>query len=202
MRTAAPPLLAIFRSQLQGELLARVLLGDAGARRERVTGSTTISDLARDLGKPLATVHREVVRLEAAGILVTGRVGRARTVAADETNPAINPLRELVTIAFGPKTVIASAFQHVDRVQDLLILGDWAARYQGEPGPLPGDVELLIVGTPDRSAVEHAAATATKQLGRAVTPTVVSAQRWAEARQPFLQQLARGPLVRVTPAGH
>ena len=200
MRTSAPPLLAIFRSQLQGELLARVLLGEAGPGRE--SGGTTISDLARDLGKPLATVHREVVRLEAAGVLVTGRVGRARTVAANEANPAINPLRELVTIVFGPKPVIAVAFQHVDKVHDLLIFGSWAARYQGQPGPPPGAVELLVVGTPDRSAVEHAAATASKQLGRTVTPTVVSAQRWAEARQPFLQELARGPLVRVAPAGH
>ena len=193
MRTTAPPLLAIFRSQLQGELLARVLLGD---------DRPTISDLARDLGAPVATVHREVVRLEDAGLISTGRVGRARTVAADETNPAINPLRELVTIAFGPKTVIAAAFADVANVHDLLIFGDWAARYQGEPGPRPGPVELLVVGTPDRAAVEHAATTAAKQLGRPVTPTVVSAQRWAEARQPFLQQLARGPLVRAMPAGH
>jgi hypothetical protein len=200
MRTQAPPLLAIFRSQLQGELLARVLLGELG--QGTASAVTTISDLARDLDKPLATVHREVVRLEQAGLLTTGRVGRARTVAADETNPAINPLRELVTIAFGPKQVIAATFGHVAKVDDLLIFGDWAARYQGEPGPLPGAVELLVVGTPDRSAVEHAAATAGKQLGRAVSPTVVSAQRWAEARQPFLQQLARGPLVRVAPAGH
>jgi hypothetical protein len=83
-----------------------------------------------------------------------------------------------------------------------LIFGDWAARYQGKPGPLPGAVELLVVGTPDRSAIEHATATATKQLGRAVTPTVVSAQRWVEARQPFLKQLARGPLVRVGKRPH
>jgi hypothetical protein len=197
MRTSAPPLLAIFRSQLQGELLARVLLGEPG--QGTTCGVTTISDLARDLARPVATVHREVVRLEEAGLLTTGRVGRARTVAADEANPAINPLRELVTIAFGPKQVIAAAFGHVEKVHDLLIFGDWAARYQGESGPLPGAVELLVVGTPDRSAIEHATATATKQLGRAVTPTVVSAQRWADARQPFLQQLARGPLVRALP---
>src|ERR1035437_1039136 len=97
MRTSAPPLLAVFRSQLQGDLLARVLLSP---------GQLSVSDLARVLGAPIPTVAREVTRLEGAGLLTTSRVGRARLVSGNDVNPALGPLRELVMIAFGPRQVI------------------------------------------------------------------------------------------------
>ena len=57
MRVSAPPLMAIFRSQLQGEILAGTLLSDE---------PITIADLARDLNAPLPTVAREVNRLHTA----------------------------------------------------------------------------------------------------------------------------------------
>jgi predicted ArsR family transcriptional regulator len=77
MRTSAPPLLAVFRSQLQGDLLARVLLSP---------GQLTMSDLARVLDAPVSTVAREIVRLEHAGLLMTRRIGRARLVAGNDDN--------------------------------------------------------------------------------------------------------------------
>src|SRR5436309_7620025 len=122
MRTPAPPLLAVFRSQLQGELLARVMLGPDGA---------TITDLATDLGAPVSTVQREVDRLERAGILRTHRHGRGRLVAVDETNPAARPLLELVTITFGPRQVIEEEFAGLPGVEELYLFGSWAARYRG-----------------------------------------------------------------------
>ena len=189
MRTSAPPLLAVFRSQLQGELLARVLLGP---------DSLTVSDLARELSAPFSTVHREVARLERAGLLVTSRVGRARVVASDETNPALAPLRQLIVIAFGPPQVIAEEFAALDGVADLLIFGSWAARYSGEAGPVPGDVDLLVVGHPDRDDVFDAAERAKRRLHREVNVTTVTPERWTKAAEPFLQEVKRRPLIAVT----
>jgi DNA-binding transcriptional ArsR family regulator len=188
MRTPAPPLLAIFRSQLQGELLARVLLGP----RE-----LTISDLARALGAPVATVHREVARLEDAGVLTSTRVGRARLVSANEDNPALRPLRELVMVTFGPRQVVAEEFAGIARADEVLIFGSWAARYAGDAGRPPGDVDVLVVGDADRDEVFDAAQRAAERLGREVNATVVSRQRWSEAAEPFLQEVRRRPLVSV-----
>lgn len=70
--------------------MARVLLSP---------GQLSMSDLARVLGAPIPTVSREVNRLEGARLLTTSRVGRARLVSANEVNPAMGPLRELVMIA-------------------------------------------------------------------------------------------------------
>lgn len=186
MRTSAPPLLAVFRSQLQGELLARVLLSP---------GQLSISDLARVLEAPIPTVAREVTRLEVAGLLTTSRIGRARLVSGNAANPALGPLRDLVMIAFGPRQIIADEFGQLDGVEELVIFGSWAARYQGEVGPPPGDVDVLVVGRPDRDDVYDAANRAQKRLGREVNPVLVSAQRWQEAGEPFLQELQRRPMV-------
>jgi len=189
MRTSAPPLLAVFRSQLQGELLARVLLSP---------GHLSVSDLARVLGAPIPTVAREVTRLEGAGLLTTSRVGRARLVSGNDVNPALGPLRELVMIAFGPRQVITDEFGELDGLEELLIFGSWAARYQGEAGPPPGDVDVLLVGRPDRDDVHDAANRAQGRLGREVNPVLVSAQRWQEAAEPFLQEVQRRPMLVLT----
>jgi DNA-binding transcriptional ArsR family regulator len=193
MRTSAPPLLAIFRSQVQGEVLARVLLA-----REAVT----IADLARELGAPLPTVAREVNRLRDAGILSLSRQGRAQLVTGNEANPAVAPLRELVAVAFGPRFVVAEEFADLPGLAGLAIFGSWAARYSGERGSVPGDVDVLVVGGVDRDEVYDAADRAARRLHREVNPTVMSVQRWTmreESADPFVRALRSRPLVRLYP---
>lgn len=67
MRTEAPALIPIFRSDLQGRLLLRVLTDEE---------PHTASELARFLDAPEPTVHREASRLADAGLLLRARVGR------------------------------------------------------------------------------------------------------------------------------
>jgi len=184
--------MAIFRSRLQGELLAQVLL---------TTGSPTISDLARALGAPIPTVQREVSRLEAAGVLSSRRVGRARLVEADESNPALDPLRQLVLVAFGPRFVVAEELGAVAGVDAAYLFGSWAARYEGEEGRPPGDVDVLVVGSPDRDALFDACQRAGMRLRREVNAAVVSPERWAMASEPFLQEIQRRPLVQLSVEG-
>lgn len=188
MRTSAPPLLAVFRSQLQGDLLARVLL---------TSQEPTLSDLAKWLNAPLATVAREVSRLETAGLLTTRRVGRARLVAANEANPATPPLRQLVTVAFGPQQVVAEEFAGINGIVEVIIFGSWAARASGEPGQVPGDVDVMVVGAPDRDDIYDAAERAQQRLGRPVNTTVVSEGRWQSHEEPFLAAVHERPRVTV-----
>lgn len=192
MRTSAPPLLAVFRSQLQGDLLARVLLDP---------GRFTVSDLAREINAPVSTVQREVSRLERAGLFRTTRVGRARLVAGNDANPALAPLRQLVMIAFGPRQVVAEEFANLPGVCEIVIFGSWAARYAGEQGAVPGDVDILVVGQPDRDDVYDAAERAQARLGRPVNTTIVPPLRWATPDEPFLREIKRRPFVPVVGRG-
>lgn len=188
MRTSAPALLAVFRSQLQGELLAQVMLASE---------EPTISDLASALAAPVSTVQREVDRLERAGILRTRKLGRGRLVSFDASNPAVSPLLELVAITFGPRRVVEEEFAGVAGIDELYLFGSWAARYRGVEGKAPGDVDVLVVGHPDRDAVYDAADAAQRRLHREVNTTIVSVERWASADEPFLTEVRSRPLVPV-----
>ena len=61
MRSAAPALLPVFRSQLQADILAALLLNPGQ--------EYSLTELAQRFGAPLSTVHGEVKRLTGAGLL-------------------------------------------------------------------------------------------------------------------------------------
>jgi hypothetical protein len=80
----------------------------------------------------------------------------------------------------------------LDRVEALSIFGSWAARDHREAGP-PGDVDVLVVGTPDRDDVYDATNREQMRIGPEVYPALVSPRRWQEAAEPFSQGVRRRP---------
>ena len=187
MRTSASPLLPVFRSRLQGDLLARVL-PDPDAEH-------SLTELAERIGASVATVQREVARLEQAGIVVSRRVGRTRLVSANPRSPVYEPLTRLVVVSFGPALVIAEELADVSGIEQACLFGSWAARYDGQPGPAPADVDLLIIGSPERDAVHDAALRAEERLGIPVNATMRSSQAWHAAEEGFIRTVQGGPVV-------
>lgn len=189
MPAAAPPLLPIFRSRLQGELLALIL---ADASRQ-----WTIDELAERTGQPYQTVTAEVRRLEHAGLIAASTVGRTKLLSANEASPYLGPLGQLATMAFGPPLVIAEEFATVEGVDAIYVYGSWAARYRGEPGAAPNDVDVLVIGRPDRDEVYDAARRTERRLGRDVNVTQRTREQWETATDGFTQQVRASPLVEV-----
>jgi hypothetical protein len=187
MRTEAPPLLPLFRSEGQGRLLARVYL--APDRPAPLAG------LARELGLDAGGLTREADRLERAGLVRSERIGRQRLLRPNPESPYHDDLLRLLLTAFGPATLIGPALAGVDGIEEAYLYGSWAARYLGRPGPDPADVDVMVVGRPSRRAVARVARDLTEQLKRDVNPTIVSAERWEDAGDGFIRQVRRGPLV-------
>jgi predicted nucleotidyltransferase len=188
-QTAAPPLLPVFRSRLQGEILALVL-GDPGTE-------WTAEELSRRAGHPRHTVANELRRLEEAGLFTARMIGRSKLVRANAENPYYEPLSRLALMSFGPPQVIREEFATINHAEQLYIFGSWAARYAGEQGPAPHDVDVLIIGTPDRDEVYEAARRAQERLGREVNTTVRKAEQWQGAQDGFARQLRSSPLVEI-----
>jgi DNA-binding transcriptional ArsR family regulator len=188
MRTKAPALVPIFRSALQARLLLQVLTSDAGA---------TAAELARRLGAPEPTVSREARRLLDAGLLRGEHVGRAVVLRAAQDNPATAPLRQLLVVTYGPSRLLEQALAGVAGIAQAYVHGSWAARFHGEMGKSPGDVDVLIVGRPDRGAVDAALDGLEARLGREVNVTYVSPQRWAGTDDPFVTTVRARPLVEL-----
>jgi DNA-binding transcriptional ArsR family regulator len=189
MRSEAPSLLPIFRSQHQAELLTWLYL--------HPQGEYPATELAASLGVPLSTLHREAQRLVAAGLIQDRRVGRTRLLRATTEHRVANALSELLLLTFGPQTVIGEAFAALAGVRRVYIYGSWAARHNGEPGAPPNDVDVLVVGAPARAALYAAADAAQERLGLPVNPTVRSAQQWQDASDALVQQIKASPVVTV-----
>lgn len=189
MRSAAPALLPVFRSQLQADILAALLLNP---EREY-----SLTDLARRFDAPLSTVHGEVKRLTEAGLLRRRNVGRSIMVRANSGNRLVGPLAELLLLSWGPMQVVADEFSELDGAERVLIFGSWAARYHQWPGPPPHDLDVLVIGRPAREAVYDAADRAEQRLGMPVNPVIRTPDAWRDAADPLVQQIQSGPFVAV-----
>ncbi len=194
MRTDAPLLLPIFRSRGQGRLLARVFL--------QPEEPLPLAGLAREVGLDAATVLREVNRLEQAGLVVSNRIGRARVVRPDERSPFYPELSALIFKAFGPSAVLARRLRGLPGVKAAYIFGSWASRFHGEAGPAPGDIDLLVIGRPDRRALARLCREAGRELGLDVNPTVVTKESWDSDKTGFVRSLKQAPLVPLVDAAH
>jgi DNA-binding transcriptional ArsR family regulator len=194
MRSHASALAPVLRSDAQARLLAVLLL--------HPSLELSATDLAARLGVPLSTLHGEVQRLLTAGILTAREVGRTKLLRANPDNRMVAPLTELVLTSFGPDVIVREEFADLAGVDQVLVFGSWAARSQGDPGPLPRDVDVLVVGRPHRTEVYDAADRAQERLGFPVNPTVVSPDRWQAADDPLIRQVQSSPTVQVLCADH
>jgi predicted nucleotidyltransferase len=187
---ASPSLLPLLRSRMQGELLALVLL-----HPER---EYTITELAEACGVTPTAVLREVERLAGGGILADRRVGRSRLVKARTDTPLYRPLSDLIAVTYGPMPLLAEALSGLDGVTEAYIYGSWAARYSGEPGPPPGDVDVLVVGSPDPDALFDLAERASRRLSREVNVHRISPESWAaDTTDPFVTSVRERPLAQL-----
>jgi len=189
MRTPSPELLPLFRSRGQGRLLARVYLAP--------DKPASLAQLARELELDDGGITREADRLERAGLVRSERVGRSRVLHPNEESPYYEHLYRLLLAAFGPATLVGPAIAEIPGVDRAYLFGSWAARYVGEPGNDPRDVDLLVVGNPEWGAVWDAARTLTSMLGREVNATILTEARWESSTEGFVRDVRRGPLVEV-----
>ena len=152
------------------------------------------------VGAAQATVSREVARLADGGLVHTRREGNRTLVTAAVEASVAPELQSLLGKLHGPPARIREALAAVPGVQQTWIYGSWAARRHGTPGPLPRDIDVLVVGEVDHDAVWTAAAQLTRQLGMEVNPTIRTPAEWHHDPTAFAQQVKDGPQVDVTPA--
>jgi hypothetical protein len=85
--------------------------------------------------------------------------------------------------------------QGVDGIYAAYLFGSCAARYAGEAGRHPADLDVLVIGTPDRDEPDDATQRATSRLAREVNATIRSPAWWREGTDGFHADVTRRPLV-------
>jgi DNA-binding transcriptional ArsR family regulator len=189
MKSSAPLLAPILRSDTQGRLLAALVLHED---RE-----LSLTELAKQVGITPPTIMRDVDRLVDGGILTDRRLGRSRLIRINTTHPIYKPLSEIVLYGYGPAAVLPSVLAGLEGIQSAFIYGSWAERYSGIPGKDPADVDVLIVGSADQGELYDAARSASRRVGREVNVNQVSPDRWKESDDGFIRTVKSRSLVPI-----
>ena len=180
----------MLRSQQQGEILA-LLLGDPDVE-------LSLTDIAKRVGVPHPSVYREIQRAEQAGLVITRKVGNTRLARANTDSPYYHGLAEVFTRAFGVPAVLAEALGPLAGITDAYVYGSWAARHEGQSGPRPvGDIDVLVLGDPDRDEIYTALGSAETRLGRPVQVTIREPGWLETGTGAFHDTLTSRPMVRL-----
>lgn len=187
-RRPTPSLLPILRSLQQGVILALVL-GNPDLE-------LSLTEIAKRTGSPHPSVHREVERAERAGLVTSRKIGNTRLVRANTGSPYYPGLADVLTAAFGVPAVLAEALRSVGGIERAYVYGSWAGRHAGDRGERPvGDIDLLVLGKPDRDRLYDSLAVAEKRLGRPVQVTVRAVDWLLSGSGPFHETVTGRPML-------
>jgi DNA-binding transcriptional ArsR family regulator len=157
-----------------------------------------LTELASRLDIPYPSVHREVERAEATGLLITRRIGRTRLVRANVDSPYFDGLSQVLIRAFGPPAVLAQLLADVHGVEAAYLYGSWAARFEGAEGQRPvEDIDLLVLGEPDRDELYAQIDRAAQRLGRQVQVTIREADWLTAGEGSFHDTVVSRPMVPI-----
>ena len=157
-----------------------------------------VGELAERAGVAQATASREVARLADHGLVVTRAVGRNTLVSANWELPWARELQSILVQTVGVLGRLADALAGVAGIDEAFVFGSWAARYSGEPGPPPRDVDVAVIGKPALRSVRQAVRNVERDLPVDVNPVVIERERWAAKRpDPFVKQLRSRPMVAI-----
>lgn len=184
MRTPAPALLPLFRSEMQVRLLALLLL-----QPER---SWTLQELADTLSAPESSVHRELGRTEAAGIIRRDATARPHRFRAATDDPLHEPLATLLRRSIGVEEQLRTALERSD-VLAAAIHGSWAS---GSRRP-DSDIDVLVIGDADLRELRRRVRPIGKAAGRTIDMSVLTAdefQRLLAERSSFARRVLEAPI--------
>jgi hypothetical protein len=187
MRTLPSPLLPLLRSRVQGDLLALVYLNPEE--------EYSITEAAHRIGASVKAVHQEVTRLVETGLLADRKLGTSRLVRSVQDSLLTRPLTDLLAVTYGPLPVLTRSLAGLEGIEQAFIYGSWAARYNGEPGPVPADVDVLVIGDVDADDLDERARQAEAVLRREVNIRRLRPATWADKDDPFVTTVRARPLV-------
>ncbi len=165
MRTSAPAIVPLFRSEMQLRLLALLLL-----QPER---SWTLQELAQALDAPASSVHRELGRAQRAGIIRRSTTARPHRFQAATEDPLYEPVAELLRRSVGVEQQLRVELQRPD-VLAAAIYGSWAG---GTRRP-DSDIDVLVIGDADLRELRRRVRPIGKAAGRTIDLTVLSAKEF------------------------
>jgi predicted nucleotidyltransferase len=138
-----------------------------------------LRELARRASTSAGTAARELARLSADGLVSSVMEGRQRYYRVNTASPLYQPVRDLVRRTIGAPAVLRLHLGDVPGIERAMIFGSYAdGRLKAD-----SDIDVLIIGTPDRDALTEALEAAAGELGRDGNEVVMTDAEYHDRRQ-------------------
>lgn len=163
----------------------RLLLGDyhrrlLGLLLMRPEQDFHLREIGRLTGVPSGPAHRELKRLEQAGLLVAARAGNQVRYRANRASPIFTELQSILRKTTGLADVLREGLQPMaSRILLAFVFGSFA---EGKEGPR-SDIDLLVVGTATFGEIVAALHPLHETLGREINPVVMSPAEFSKRRR-------------------
>jgi len=183
----------LFRTETLQQLLALLYLD-----HEISISGATVRQLARRVGTSEATVSREVSRLIQAGAATEERAGNQRIVRPAPEGQLAFHLAGLLRATSGPQVILRRHLAGRTDIVRAAIFGSYAARAGGEPGPPPGDIDLLLIGDISFDDGYDLAHAASLELGMEINPVIRTVEEWEKDDTGFAAEVRERPTIELT----
>lgn len=176
------------KSAIRRAILA--LLLDAPDRRLHLRA------IARAVDTSAGTAARELSRLEGAGIIRRAREGNQVYFQARPDQPKFGELRELVRETIGAPLIVRRHLAGLAGIERAVIFGSYARGTVDADS----DVDVLVIGNPDRDALTERLEMAGLEIGRPVNEVVMTSSELQALRgrkDRFVESIDSGPVIEV-----
>lgn len=161
-----------------------------------------VRELARLTATSAGTLHKELARLAAAGLLLREEQGNQVRYRANQACPVFPELAGLFRKTVGLVDALADGLQPLaDQIMVALVFGSVA---RGEE-TVGSDVDLLVIGTPGFADVVRALYPAQTTLQREINPVIYSPAEWQDrlhAADGFAREILARPQLFVIGTAH
>jgi len=155
-----------------------------------------VRELARQTGTAPGTLHKELARLAAAGLLLRKEQGNQVRYQANQQCPVFSELASLLRKTTGAAELLANALAPLHPPLSF-IFGSVASGTE----TAASDVDLLVIGEFGFADLVRTVHPVQAELGREINPVVYSVpelQRRVQAQDAFVMDLLRKPKIYLT----
>jgi len=162
--------LFITKSRIRRELLAALFT--AGTDRHYVR------ELERTLGYSAGNIRRELLRLQADGIINAERLGNLVLYSVNKQHPLYTDLRSIISKTVGVESELRSLLQGFTGISHAFLYGSFAAGKEDKDS----DIDLAVVGAIDENKFVSAIRKLEAKLNREINYTLYSLKTFEKER--------------------
>ncbi len=150
-----------------------------------------VRQVARQLGRDISGVKRELDNLERVGLLTSEKVGNLRYYRVSKASPLYDEIKGIIAKTTGVHASIRDGLRKIKKIRTAILYG--AGQRETEEGL--GPIRVMIIGTVDLNEVNDAVAALESRLSREINYLVFDEEEFRRRRSeddPFVNEVLKG----------